>query len=637
MVGQPSRGRGGIGLPVRPPPSTALGGEASRKRSLTNQSEDQPGPSSFARNTRPRSADTSDAGGPSGAGGRGGNSAHHGQSHDGVGGDNPNGSGHPGSGRGRGRAAQRGDGPGSSRGGGAQARGRGQGAARGGRGRGIPPPFRPPAGVPSGLGSGLLPGSQGVSQPPRNSHQPGAVGIPTRPLAPQASARPPAPALPPSAAPKAKPTRKADSETPPAFPDPALVNNLVVAYEDSLRRAPPAPTSNPNPPKKRPPQVTYEYDVADPAAPTLLRCTIRLPPESNASQRVFVSAPAEKTAARKLAAADVMHELWRAGDVDDLYQAASHGSVPPPPKAVAEGTAVFPAKTPEFYDACETILAKAPVEDNRLWHPTLVTLPPLLADPVNRNAPPPLPLRPLLMLTALPLPEFSALTPLKLYQPYSTTPSAVTLTALPPIALSAAEHAMADHYTRRLFRAILNRPLLLEEGHLLVHLFLPPTGTLDGVKWEEVLEAQGEAYEPWQWRDIDALKAQAKDAMTTGKNEFGRRFEVKAVRPDLSPLSSPDDSPVSCSSCYAPLIARLTVFARPAPHLQREKGFPSIVAYIRSTSPRDLYLSSETQPLLELEKLPVVRSHLRSILAPVPEELPVGAPTRKVVHEQKCT
>ena len=514
-------------MSVRPPvPSSSSGGDPSRKR----QGSGQPGPSSFARNTRPRSDDSS-------AGGRGGYGAVQGQPHGliGGGGGGPSGP----------VDASRGSGGMPHWGGGAQARGRGQGAARGGRGRGsgagCPPPFRPPATVPSGFG------------PPGQAAMFGAAVAMTRP-----TARPPPLALtPPPVPPKAKPVRKADSETPPPFPDPALVNNLVVAYEDSLRR--PASTSHPNPPKKRAPQVTYEYAPADPAEPTLVKCTIRLPPESNAICKVFVSAPAEKTAARKLAAAAVMHELWRAGEVDNSYRTGSHASAPPPPKIVGPGTNAFPVKTPEFYDACEAILNTGAVERSRIWHPTLVTLPPLPADPAEPNAPPPKPLRPLLMLTPLLLPTFSALTPLKLFQPHSTTASPVALTALPPIALSTAEHAMADHYTRRLLRAVLNRSLLLEEGRLLVHLFLPPTATHEGVDWDEVQEAQGEAYEPWQWRDLEAFKKQAADSMTTGKNEFSRRFEVQAVRPDLTPLSSPDDSPVCHLTfyCTAPFSADL--------------------------------------------------------------------------------
>lgn len=434
---------------------------------------------------------------------------------------------------------QRGVPAGGGRGGDSQARGRGHGAGRGGRGRsargGIPPPFRPP-GVRSGT-SGL--GGPSYTQgglPSAQSHHIDVVDSRSKATAGQIPIPPPTQAVI-----KAKPTRKADSETPPAFPDPALVNNLVVAYMDSLRHAP-APSTHPNPPRKKAPQVTYEYE-ADPAEPTLVKCTIRLPAESNAIRKVFVSAPAEKTAARKLAAADVMHELWRAGDVDDSYRAESYGTAPVP-IAVSDSIRVFPAKTPDFFDACEAILAKGPLENSRTWHPTLVTLPPLLPDLDESNASPLRPLRPLIMLTPLPLPRFSAQTPLRLFQPHMTKPSPVDLKALPPITLSTTEHAMGDHYTRRLFRSILNRPILLEEGRLLVHLFLPPTETLDGVNWVEVVEAQGEAYEPWPSHDLDTLKLQATDAMTTGKNEFSRRYEVKAVRPDLSPLSSPDDSPV---------------------------------------------------------------------------------------------
>ena len=37
-----------------------------------------------------------------------------------------------------------------------------------------------------------------------------------------------------------------------------------------------------------------------------------------------------------------------------------------------------------------------------------------------------------------------------------------------------------------------------------------------------------------------------------------------------------------------------------------------------------------------MNKVPAVKSHLRSILSNVPEELPENAPPRKVVHDQKC-
>lgn len=365
---------------------------------------------------------------------------------------------------------------------------------------------------------------------------------------------PPPPAPPP--APKVKKERKPDSASPPPFPDPARLNNHVVTYVDSLRRRLPPGTS-----RKKIPQVAYTYAPApDADGADLVQCTLTLPAESGAAAKVFVSAPAERVAARLLAATAALHELWRAGEVNDEYEADKVNLPPPPPPPVVriDNIDTYPVKKPAFWDACEAELAKGLVDGaGRMWYPTLLTLPPLPVDPAEVSGEAPAkPLRPLLLLTPVPLPAFSPLTPLELFPPYSTTAHAVKLDRLPPVQLTTAQHAMVDHYTRRLLRAIMNRPFIVEEGHVLVHLVLPPTAALDAVDWDEVVEAQGEAFEPWQWKDVDALERQAKDAMTTGKNEFSRRHEVTAVRRDLSPLSSPDDSLVRAGAFRS--LARLS-------------------------------------------------------------------------------
>lgn len=60
----------------------------------------------------------------------------------------------------------------------------------------------------------------------------------------------------------------------------------------------------------------------------------------------------------------------------------------------------------------------------------------------------------------------------------------------------------------------------LEPGKILPYLLLPPSEVTEGRRLEDVEHAQGEAFEQWNRRDLDALDLQARDAMTTGKMSF---------------------------------------------------------------------------------------------------------------------
>jgi hypothetical protein len=67
------------------------------------------------------------------------------------------------------------------------------------------------------------------------------------------------------------------------------------------------------------------------------------------------------------------------------------------------------------------------------------------------------------------------------------------------------------------------------------------------IPWAEVTDYAGEPRAPlFEIDDPDRLDEQARDAYVTyPRSEFSRRYKVKAVRRDLSPLSMPDDIQVS--------------------------------------------------------------------------------------------
>lgn len=75
---------------------------------------------------------------------------------------------------------------------------------------------------------------------------------------------------------------------------------------------------------------------------------------------------------------------------------------------------------------------------------------------------------------------------------------------------------------------------------------LPPASRAM-VDWAEMDLSSEASFVPWKILDDAALDEQAKDAMACGKSEFSRRQKIVALRRDLTPDSSPADSPVRFS------------------------------------------------------------------------------------------
>lgn len=187
--------------------------------------------------------------------------------------------------------------------------------------------------------------------------------------------------------------------------------------------------------------------------------------------------------------------------------------------------------------------------------------------------------RSILILTRLPMPH---VTNLEIF--VETQRVEVTLTHYSSIDIPDSDTNAMNAYSLRLLRVITNRPLVLEpEETQLAYFFAPvsrawweqhgddpvratkrdrsvivpdslaPTSSFlpasrSMIDWEEIHASDGDLpVTKWSLNDPEAFAKETTDAMACGKSEFSRRYIVKALRRDLSPLSNPADSPVSFS------------------------------------------------------------------------------------------
>jgi endoribonuclease Dicer len=178
-------------------------------------------------------------------------------------------------------------------------------------------------------------------------------------------------------------------------------------------------------------------------------------------------------------------------------------------------------------------------------YPTIITT--NYSDEVSK------PHAPMLILTRRPFPRFPNF---KLF--FSGVPAIVQLIQAKPLSIEAKRLRDLHMYSIRICRAISNRPFVCPI-EMMPYFFAPlqttwqtqdpdPTShpsVADHIPWDLVSLAAKGWVVALQTEPLEALMRDIHDAVVQDRwVEFTRRYDAVRIRPDLSPLSKPIDSPV---------------------------------------------------------------------------------------------
>ncbi|CAK5275583.1 unnamed protein product [Mycena citricolor] len=193
-------------------------------------------------------------------------------------------------------------------------------------------------------------------------------------------------------------------------------------------------------------------------------------------------------------------------------------------------TGLYPIKAPDFWAAPASL---------SLWYPTAIV-------PVElpRHAP-------ILLITRHPLPKLPRF---RLF--ISGPPAAVETVKCAPLGLDAEKINELYLYTLRVLRALMNKGLacaLEDMPYLLAPLHNPPIADhkrwqppdISGsIPWELVSLAAAAWSVPLKYGNAEVVGNDVADAIIQDRStELTRRYEIRQVRGDLSPHSSPEDGP----------------------------------------------------------------------------------------------
>jgi endoribonuclease Dicer len=278
-------------------------------------------------------------------------------------------------------------------------------------------------------------------------------------------------------------------------------------------------------------------------------CTVSLPSLGQISGGRFPS----QSLARRDACYQMCLELFNAGLLDyTLFplppKIARHvpptaqGTTPTDIEAKSIGTRCYSKKQPDFWSNTVAIPLGG------LLYPTIVST--NHSDEVSK------PHAPMIILTRRPFP---GLPKFKLF--FSGVPAVVQLIQARPLSIEARQLRDLHMYTIRVCRAISNRPFVCPM-EVMPYFFAPLRSTwkeqdqasndlpsiADQVPWDLVALAAKSWVVALQTDPPEALTRDIEDAVVQDRwVEFTRRYDAVRMRPDLSPLSKPLDSPVCVS------------------------------------------------------------------------------------------
>ncbi|TDL29625.1 ribonuclease III [Rickenella mellea] len=261
-----------------------------------------------------------------------------------------------------------------------------------------------------------------------------------------------------------------------------------------------------------------------------------------------------------------------------------------PGQSKSTGTRSYVRKKPDFWPNSLPIMRGC-------LYPTIVTL--TIGSETNADGP----YAPIVILTRLPLPSID---PLKLY--FSGAATAVNMVRGAPFEVDEDRLHILYRYTVRICRAVGNKPFICSKDTMayffapLPHDWIAPSkidksewwfpNIGDHIPWNLVKLAARDGLLSLNSQDAKTLKEDTEDAIIQDRwVEFTRRYQCVRVRPDLNPLSKPEDSP-------------------------REQEYDSLVEYCKARRKGFDGLQNYKQPLIEVSRVPAVLNHLNPTARP---------------------
>ncbi|KAF7301346.1 hypothetical protein MIND_00699800 [Mycena indigotica] len=305
-----------------------------------------------------------------------------------------------------------------------------------------------------------------------------------------------------------------------------------------------------------------------------------------------------KAHARRSACYNFCDALWRAGVLEPdaflspLKSIAWHSSELAS-RDTSLGVQVYPRKSPNFW-------SHSPLQELYLF-PTVIIIPALK----DKYAP-------LLLLTRQPLPTCPAF---NLFLDDVTVN--IEIVKYSPFTVEPKQLVLLHSYTLRLCRSVANkaftcpieampyflaplqRPWERKSPHSIIH---------DDIPWQLVAEAAESWCKPLAYGPAHIVAADVNDAVLLDRaTELTRRYEALCVRPDLSPLSHPEDSP-------------------------REASYANLLEYCKAVRKNFERLKDENQALVEIASVMTSTSHLD----PAKPQQVSGPPPPKYLIPELC-
>ncbi|KAJ7228751.1 hypothetical protein GGX14DRAFT_346266 [Mycena pura] len=263
------------------------------------------------------------------------------------------------------------------------------------------------------------------------------------------------------------------------------------------------------------------------------------------------------------------------------------------------GVQIHPRKTPAFWSTTISEMASL--------FPTVITVK-LSNQP--RHAP-------ILLLTHKPLAEFPSF---KLF--FSGTPATIETYNGAPFKIDREKSIALHLYTLRLCRAVANKPFTCTLANMTY--FLAPLSpswvpsirdrwqlpdVLDHIPWDLVFLGADSWCVPLKYGRAEDVSEDIQDAVILDRSvELTRRYDVLRVRPDLSPLSHPEDSP-------------------------REAEYASLLDYCKAVRKNFAGLQDERQALIEVSSVMVAVSRLDPASRP---SMTMGPPPPRYLIPELC-
>ncbi|KAJ7781333.1 hypothetical protein B0H16DRAFT_1658943 [Mycena metata] len=353
------------------------------------------------------------------------------------------------------------------------------------------------------------------------------------------------------------------------------------------------------------PLFDFHSGSSTPTASPVYTCTILIPgtPAHN-----ITGPPCSSMAhARRAACYDVCVKLAETGFLDPEFFLLPTSSSRPNRSERADqsrelpnvGVQVYPRKTPFFWS-----------------HPTgaATSLFPVIITVNDSNQPSH---APIIVLTRQSLPRFPTF---KLF--YSGTPASIQTYRGACITIDDEKLAILHMYTLRLCRGVANKPFscsLEEMPYFLAPLstgWAPPENigcwelpdVATHIPWDLIALAAQAWTVPLKYGRAEDVANDVEDAIIQDRStELTRRYDVLRVRPDLSPLSHPEDSP-------------------------REAEYSSLLDYCKRVRKNFEGLKDEAQAIIELSSVMCAVSRLDPAILPVP----AGPPPPRYLIPELC-